>query len=67
MGAFLLRVFEHFVGRSRFTELTVRQKKNSIGVVVSEPHFVRDQQHGPPLFCKVANDAQDFTKQFGIE
>ena len=66
-GAFLVRVFDHLVGRAFLDHHAAIHKQDAVCHIARKRHFVRDNDHGGFLVGQIAQNAQNFAGQLRVK
>ena len=66
-GAFLVRVFDHLVGRAFLDHHAAIHKQDAVCHIARKRHFVRDNDHGSFLVGQIAQNAQNFAGQLRVK
>ena len=66
-GAFLVRVFDHLVGRAFLDHHAAIHKQDAVCHIACKRHFVRDNDHGSFLVGQIAQNAQNFAGQLRVK
>ena len=62
----MLRIFEEGIGRIYFDNLAHIHKDHAISDLTGKAHFMRHDQHRPPLLGELPHHQQDFADKLGI-
>ena len=66
-GAFLVRMFDHLVGRAFLDHHAAIHKQDAVCHIARKRHFVRDNDHGSFLVGQIAQNAQNFAGQLRVK
>ena len=66
-GAFLVRMFDHLVGRAFLDHHAAIHKQDAVCHIARKRHFVRDNDHGSFLVGQIAQNTQNFAGQLRVK